>query len=118
MPKCQCKTATGKKCGRDAATGSKYCWQHQKCSRKTTKTQFIGDPQHILNILSSKKFAERVGEIAPGIFVMETRLQGNYVVYNIHEGSRTKPSASYKIVGELNHTTGSEKFVETSYSWK
>lgn len=118
MSKCHCKTTAGKKCTREASQGSKYCWQHQKCSKKTTKAKFSGDPQHILNILSSKKFSERVGEVAPGIFVVETRLHGNNVVYNIHEGSRTKPSASYKITGRINPNTGSEKFVEVGSQWK
>ena len=32
MSRCQCLTANGKQCTRDAKQGSKYCWQHLNCT--------------------------------------------------------------------------------------
>ena len=32
MNRCQCLTANGKQCTRDAKQGSKYCWQHLNCT--------------------------------------------------------------------------------------
>jgi hypothetical protein len=33
MNQCQCLTANGKQCGRDAAQNSQFCWQHKNCQK-------------------------------------------------------------------------------------
>lgn len=34
MSKCHCNTLSGKQCARKTKEGSKYCWQHTKCTSK------------------------------------------------------------------------------------
>ena len=59
--RCECFTSTGKQCSREAKAGSKYCWQHQKCSN-TPGTKAPASTQ--IHLTQKKSTNEKIHTIA------------------------------------------------------